>query len=198
MKIVEFRRHSIKKHNGDTSLSAKGYALARLVGERCLRGKKFTAFYTSSVWRTAQTLAAFAEGADDFHLSRVPEIFPLHRDISDKPSAMRLWMGACKTAEQRGEDMFQALLRKEPAAAKRMQQQAARALRSWLAKQPDRCHALVVGHSPFFELIALGLFGLTLPQLQPCDGFRVIEDKKGLRLETADQDPSLNVSALRS
>ncbi len=197
MKIVEFRRHSIKRHNGNTSIGVEGYELARKVGSQCLRGKMFTAFYTSTLWRTIQTLAAFAEGAGDFNIWWAPEVFPLHRLYSDTPAAMQLWDGACKTAEKKGGDMFQALLKKESSAANRLASQTARAFKIWLSKQPNKSNILVVGHSPFSELVALGLFGVTLPQLQPCDGFRIIEDRGVLRLETMDQDSSLNASSLR-
>lgn len=65
MKIIECRRHSIKDGTGGYMVGPKGYAFARRVGEAHLRGRDFSHYYVSTLWRTHQTLAAFAEGAGD-------------------------------------------------------------------------------------------------------------------------------------
>lgn len=62
MKTIEFRRHSIKDGTGNYMIGPNGYAFARRVGERQLRDRGFTHFFVSTLWRTRQTLAAFAEG----------------------------------------------------------------------------------------------------------------------------------------
>lgn len=122
------------------------------------------------------------QGAGDFPVIE-PKIFAPHT-IASSPEGMSLWEGACNRAEHAGLDMLTAALTEEPRIAKDIAQKGAEAFRAWLNELPDGTHALVVGHSPFFELVAYDLFGVTLPQLQPCEGFKIIEKAGKLSLET--------------
>lgn len=115
MKTIEFRRHSIKDGTGGYMIGPQGYAFARRVGEAQLRGRGFRHFFVSSLWRTHQTLAAFAEGAGDFDLKRVPEFDPFFLAAEPEEDAIMLWRGACHIAELAGQDMMSAALEHEKA-----------------------------------------------------------------------------------
>jgi hypothetical protein len=79
--------------------------------------------------------------------------------------------------------MLQAALDEEPDLTNNIASKAATSFQRWIASLPDGSHALVVGHSPFMELIAYGLFGKILKQLQPCEGFRIIEESGELQTD---------------
>lgn len=182
MKTVELRRHSYKTGFGDADLSKKGIAHATQLGWEALHGKGYTHLYVSTLKRTHQTMKAFAQGAGDFP-DVEPEVFPLHVSISQMPEAMQLWTGPCHNAEKRGQDMLQCALEMEHAAATEISRKAAEAFKKWVHSLPDGANALVVGHSPFLEMIALDLFDKRLAQLQPTQGFRVTEEDGQLSLK---------------
>lgn len=169
MKIIELRRHSIKIGPGDTDLSEQGERLARKVGNESLRGKGFTHLFVSTLARTTATLIAFREGAGDFP-DIEPVIFVPHVDVGETDECMKLWQGSCHGAEQRGEDMLVCTLRDEGDLSRKIAGLAAESFKAWAKELPDECHALVVGHSPFLELIILSLFGRQIKQFQPCEG----------------------------
>ncbi|MEI7741471.1 MAG: histidine phosphatase family protein [bacterium] len=182
MKTIELRRHSTKSGPGNHDLSEAGIALAHRIGKEELHGKNFTLLFDSPLKRAKDTLNAFKEGALDFPDVQ-PQLFPPLMEVALQKSAMELWNGVCNHAEERDEDMMQAALENEPALTNTLAKEAAASFLRWIASLPDDTNALVVGHSPFFEMIALGLFDEVLPQLQPCEGFRIIEENGALRLE---------------
>lgn len=195
MKTIEFRRHSIKDGTGNYMLGPEGYAFARRVGERQLRGRGFTHFFVSTLWRTHQTLAAFAEGAGDFDIRRVPEFDPFFMIAEGEEDAIALWHGACRIAELAGQDMMTASLQYEKARVDNVARLVMDAFRTWLAALPDGANVLMVGHSPLSEFVPYGLFGVVLPGLRECNGFRIIEDDAGLRLDAT--APDLDAQPLR-
>ncbi|NQV12585.1 histidine phosphatase family protein [Candidatus Uhrbacteria bacterium] len=183
MKTILLFRHSIKEGTGNRALSSEGIDLARKIGEDRLRGMKFTDFYVSTLERTGATMDAFELGAGDF--PKIDhKVFPPHIEVSESPDAMTLWSGACQTAEEAGVDMMQAVLELEPDLSNKISSLAAKSFTRWVADLPEDSNVLVVGHSPFLELMAFGLFAEQLPQLQPCDSYSIIEDDKELRLNT--------------
>lgn len=182
MKIIELRRHGRKTAPGDAPLSEEGVAHATQMGWEALHGKDFTQFFVSPLVRTTQTLEAFARGAGDFRLQDVA-IFPPHA-VSELPDAMELWNGPCHEAEKRGEDMLTCALASSPQVAKRIADASAKAFRDWIATLPENARVLVVHHSPFLELMVYGLFGVRLPQLQPLEGFRIVERSGNLKRES--------------
>jgi broad specificity phosphatase PhoE len=181
MKIVEFRRHSIKHGPGNTDLSPEGVELAHRIAEEELREKEFSALFESPMKRSQETLRAFAEAAGDFPNTK-PELFPPHMEVSETEEGMKLWSGACNRAEHKGKDMLQGALDDEPELTNEIASKAASSFRRWLSTLPNGTHALVVGHSPFMELIPYGLFNSVLKQLQPCEGFCISEENEELRL----------------
>lgn len=182
MKTVEFRRHSTKIGPGDTDLSPVGVWLAQKVGVFELKNKHFTHLFESPMKRSKETLIAFSESAGDFP-SITPELFSPHMEVSETEEGMYLWSGACHSAELVNGDMMQAVLSQEPERAKVLGYKAATSFKKWLDALPENARALVVGHSPFMELIAFGLFNEVLPQLQPCEGFRMVEEDHQYKLE---------------
>ena len=176
MRLVEIRRHSIKQGSGNADLSPAGFELAQQIGMQQLRGRTFTALFQSPLKRTQETLQAFAQGAGDFPKIE-PLSFPPHLLVSTTAEALALWSGVCHEAEAHGEDMMEAALTKSSLTARSIAYDAAVAFKQWLAEMPNDTQALVVGHSPFIELMMLGLFDRIFPQLSWCEGFRVIEDR---------------------
>lgn len=183
MKIIELRRHSTKSGPGDTDLSSVGIELARKKGAEKLVNKKFTLLYQSPLKRTQDTLKIMKEAAGDFP-DVDPENFLPHMEVSQTEEAMHLWRGACHRAEKIHQDMMSCVLQEEAETAGSIARAGAASFQKWLAALPENTHALVIGHSPFLELIAFGLFGRSLPQLQPCEGFRIIQKRGELYLET--------------
>ncbi|HCC83991.1 TPA: hypothetical protein DEP96_04040 [Candidatus Uhrbacteria bacterium] len=190
MKTIELRRHSIKSGPGDSNLSAEGLELARLVGATALRGRGFTHLLVSSLQRTTDTMLAFAEGAGDFTVTEIGR-FLTDPDVFGTDNALQLWHGVCYQAELNGEDMMTAIMEQDSVEAEHIASNATAQLRLWLNSLPADAQVLVVHHSPSLELIAYGLFGITLPQLQPCDGFRILVDGDNLRPISIADDSSL-------
>jgi len=186
--VFEFRRHSIKDGPARGMIGPRGWRLAREVGRRQLRGKGFTHFFGSTLWRTHQTLAAFDEGAGDFRFKRTPEHAAFYVDL---PGLMELWK-ACADGAKRGIDMLQTALTRDPELADRTAKACAGKFRAWLPSFPDGARALIVGHSPNMELLALGVTGIIMPGLSECQGFRLTVDGGSARLEygSPDHDPS--------
>lgn len=181
MKILQFRRHSIKQGPGDTDLSTEGMALAEEIGRRSLQGQKFNRLFVSSLKRTQDTAIGFARGAGDFPGTPL-ELFQPGDDVGGTEEALGLWSGICNQAEHAGEDMLQAALNKAPTTARAIAVQSAASFKKWIDSLPDETKALVVGHSPFLELMLYGLFEKTLPQLGYCEGFEITETNGELRL----------------
>lgn len=188
MKTIECRRHSVKDGTGGYMLGPKGYAFARRVGEHQLRGRDFSHFYVSTLWRTHQTLAAFAEGAGDFDLKRAPEFDPFFQIAESEEDAIALWHGVCHAAEMAGEDMMAASMRYEKNRVDRIARLVTDAFRAWVAALPEDANVLMVGHSPLLEFVPYGLFGVVLPALRECNGFRIVEEGGELRLDAASAD----------
>lgn len=187
-RTFEFRRHSIKDGPNGVVIGPRGYALARLIGARELRGRGFDGFFVSAYWRTVQTMSAFAEGAEDFALKLQPEIAPIYLAW---PELKPLWR-ACREAELRGEDLLQAALRHDETLTRRAAKTVADRFKQWACSLDDGKNCLIVGHSPYLELIVLGMYGLEMPSLKECQGFRIVFDGRIFELETgmlgADQD----------
>lgn len=181
MKTIYLLRHSTKTSAGDMPLSKAGVDLARKVGHEKLSGKGFTHLFVSPLSRSKDTMKAMSEGARDFPETE-PKIFPPH-SVSATPDGMALWEGACHEAEVVGEDMMLAVLQKDSDRAEQIAKESARAFKQWIQFMPDDFHVLVVHHSPFLELMAYGLFGKILPQLEPCEGFVILEEACRLTLK---------------
>lgn len=109
--------------------------------------------------------------------------------------AIALWHGACRIAELAGQDMMTASLQYEKARVDNVARLVVDAFRTWLAALPDGANVLMVGHSPLSEFVPYGLFGVVLPGLRECNGFRIIEDDAGLRLDAT--APDLDAQPLR-
>lgn len=182
MKVIDLYRHSTKIGTGNTELSPEGIELAKHIGATKLRGNNYTNLFTSPLSRTIETLNAFSVGAGDFN-ARTPQTWPLHTQVSEHTDAMSLWSGICHKAEQEGKDMMRAVLENETNKANFVAKEGARAFKTWEESLPDGARVLVVGHSPFLELIAFGLFEKQLPQLQFCQGFRIESEDGSLKLE---------------
>lgn len=182
MKIVDCYRHSIKTGPGDCDLSDEGFLLAEKIGES-LKNHGYTHLFVSRLHRTRQTLEIFKRVAGDFPDIQ-PEIFTPNTEVAETFLGMELWSGVCNAAERRGEDMFAAALSSAPDAALWIARRGAESFRDWLARLPDNSRSLVIGHSPFLELIILGLFNKKIKALKPCDGFCVTEDNGEFSLKS--------------
>lgn len=181
MKKIYLLRHSTKANTGDSDLSTEGVELARKIGKTKLRGKGFTDLYVSPLSRSGETMKFLMEGARDFP-EQEPKIFPPH-SVSATPDGMALWEGVCHEAEKVSEDMMQAAVKQDAVRAEKIAKDGAAAFRNWIATLPENSNVLVVHHSPFLELIAYGLFEKILPQLQSCEGFKIIEESGVLRIQ---------------
>ena len=181
MKNIQFRRHSIKQGPGDTDLSDEGINLAQKIGKESLSSKNFSAVFVSTLKRTRDTAAEFMRGAGDFPQSPF-QIFQPGVEAGGTVEALKLWSGVCNAAEHADQDMLQEALQKETKSAHKIAMTSAVSFKTWIAALPDGVNALVVGHSPFLELMVYGLFGKALPQLKYCEGFTIIEDKGVLSL----------------
>jgi len=135
-------------------------------------------------------MLAFAEGAGDFTVTEIGR-FLTDPDVFGTDNALQLWHGVCYQAELNGEDMMTAIMEQDSVEAEHIASNATAQLRLWLNSLPADAQVLVVHHSPSLELIAYGLFGITLPQLQPCDGFRILVDGDNLRPISIADDSSL-------
>ena len=186
--VFEFRRHSIKDGPARGMIGPRGWALAREIGRRQLRGRDFTHFFGSTLWRTHQTLAAFDEGAGDFRCKRTPEHAAFYVEL---PGLMELWK-SCAIGAKQGIDMMQTALSRDPELADRTAKACAERFREWLPSFPDGARVLVVGHSPNMELLALGVTGQIMPGLSECRGFRMAVDGGAVQLDydAPDLDPS--------
>lgn len=186
-KTFEFRRHSIKDGATSAMIGPRGYALARAVARRQLRGRGFTDYFVSGLWRTHQTLAAFAEGAGDFRLKYMPRVPPLYDPRAD---VLDLW-AFCREAEKRGEDMAVAARKRDPAKFRLLCGEFAALFTDWAASMPEGCNALIIGHSPQIEMTAMGLFDEEVRGLSECEGVRIkLENFKMLEHRTPDLDPA--------
>lgn len=195
MKTIELRRHSIKSGPGDSNLSQAGIAFAERVGELALRNRNFTHLLVSSLQRTGDTMAAFARGAGDFSMTETG-LFLTNPDVFGTENALQLWHGVCYQAELAGEDMMTAILTQDKTEAERITADATTQFRLWLDSLSVDAQVLVIHHSPSLELLAYGLFGVVLPQLQPCDGFRITIRGEQLTLTSIADDVTLDASAV--
>lgn len=186
--VFEFRRHSIKDGPARGMIGPKGFALAREVGRRQLRGQGFTHFFASALWRTHQTLAAFDEGAGDFQFKITPVQAPIYLGW---PEVIQLWR-ICSDGAKRGEDMLQTALTRDPALASRAAVKISQMFCEWTRSFPDGSRILVVGHSPSMELIPFGLCGDIMPGLKECQGFRIAVDGANFAVDwrSPDLDPA--------
>lgn len=185
---IECRRHSIKLRG---RIGPDGHAFARAVGARQLRGRGFTAFYASHLWRTHQTLAAFDEGAGDFALYFTPVPYEF---FLDWPELRDLWQG-CHAASKRGEDMLLAAFSLDRKLSEHAAKEGARKFRQWVARLPEDAKVLLVGHSPYLELVLYGLTGHVIPALKECQGFRIHEENGTFRADW--ESPDLNPADIR-
>lgn len=181
MRTVELRRHSTKAGYGNASLSLEGVERAERIGLEEMRGKGYTHFFISTLPRTGETLDALRRGAGDF-ADTSPEIFPVGLEVSTGRDGMRLWDGVCAKAEIEGRDKMVAAMTEDTEVAEKVAKAAAASFTAWIATLPEGAHVLVIHHSPFLEMIAYGLFGTTMPELEPCDGFFIIAENGELRL----------------
>lgn len=182
--LVEFRRHSIKDGATTDVIGSKGFELARAVGRTQLRGRRFTHYAVSELWRTGQTMAGFDEGAGDFTLKHGPLTAPFNL----KDARARAIFTGIQPADQAGLDLFQTALALDRKTVDWMARKLAQLFRKW-AGQFGRCdRVLVVNHSPSAEILAYGLTGIIMPSLRECEGFRLRYGPKTVRLEHGSRD----------
>ncbi len=167
---VEFRRHSIRDAVDLGSVSELGMRLARSIGEKRLRGKKFTHFFTSPIWLTQQTLVAFAEGAGDFRLIATPPPAPIYAQQNKK---LRSLLVACRMAELKGKELLPAAFAYDRGTVVSTALLMAQMFSDWMMSLPDGSHVLIVGHSPEMEFIPFGLIDVVIPSLKSCESFRL-------------------------
>ncbi|HBR80919.1 TPA: hypothetical protein DEA21_04775 [Candidatus Uhrbacteria bacterium] len=191
-KLIEIRRHSIKDGLAHGTLGPKGFTLARTVGERQLHGSDFTGFYASRLWRTYQSLVGFGEGAGDFRWYNVP---PQAEIYLNWPELIDLWR-ACHRASTRGEDMLQAAFAHNSELSLKTATEGAKKFLGWTEQLLPDARVLVVGHSPYSELIVYGLTGKNIPALKECQGFRILINDDD-RLEVDWQSPDLDPTNIR-
>ncbi len=185
-RIVEIRRHSIKDGFKHGTIGPMGHALARAVGARQLRGRGFTEYHASLLWRTVQTMAAFGEGAGDFTAYFAPQQPDVYLPW---PELFELWR-TCHAAAKRGEDMVRAALAADRDLSARAASEGSQLFRRWALALPENANALVVGHSPYMELILHGLSDVLIPGLAECQGFRVhVDDDFRPEWESPDLNP---------
>lgn len=168
--IFEFRRHSIKDGPKTGMIGPKGWALAREVGKRHLRGRAYTHFFASPLWRTHQSLAAFDEGAGDFKLRQTPAIAPYLVDTRELHGLGELWM-ACHKGAKQGIDMMETAFETNAVLCERLATLSSRRFREAIPKFKDGSHVLIVGHSPNMELMVKGLTDMRIHGLAECEGF---------------------------
>lgn len=183
----EFRRHSLKDAPGGKRVGPQGMHLARHVGESELRGRSYTHFFTGQ-WRTVQTLVAFDEGAGDFHaLVKTAPTAPFYTFHPDLPDAYRRW----HKIERAGGDMVAHAFSEDPIFAVELAQASKKHFLEWDQTHADKDHILVVGHSPEMEILLYGLTGRMIPQLVPCQGFRILAANEKVTLECVTPPPVL-------
>ncbi len=187
---IEFRRHSIRDGANPQMIGPLGYKLTRLAGEHQLLGKNFSHFFVSPLYRTHQTLAAFAEGAQDFDLKYAPPVAPLNVVSSD---TQILWK-TCWEASKNGVDLMGAAFSTHAEIAEKVAVSMTDLFKTWSSEFADNSRILVVGHSPALELMLYGATGIKIPSLSFCEGFRII--KKGEELQFVHGIPELSSSEL--
>ncbi len=170
MKYIELRRHGHKAGIGNAELSQKGIQAARTLGS--IIGD-FDSVFVSPLSRTGATVNALAEGGASLP---EPKIFPPHTQVSELPEAMALWTGVCHQAERSEEDMLQAALLEKSIVTNNIATLATKAFREFSDALPKNSRTLVIGHSPFLEIIALGVTGKQLKGLDPLEGFSITVD----------------------
>ncbi len=169
----EFRRHSIRDGaaNGEM-IGPRGYRLGRMVGERQLRGKKFSHFFVSRLYRTHQTLAAFAEGAGDFSLAFAPMLAP---PCIVSPDRNELWL-ACLEAQAKGQGKVESVSYNRAEIDEKIGSLMANLFKVWSDSFADGSRVLVIGHYPAIELLLSGVVtDQKIPSLGSCEGFRIIK-----------------------
>lgn len=193
-RTAQLRRHSIKDGVVGGTIGLNGFALSRAVGRKQLRGCKFTHCFASDLWRTHQTLAGFSEGAGDlpiYFTPRQPDIY-----LIEWPELIGLWQ-KCHKAAKRGEDMLQAAFAEDRDLVERAAIAGAQKFRAWVETLPEDANVLVVGHSPYMEILIYGLTGIVIPALKECQGVRVRFDDT-LGTVTVDwQSPDLDPADIR-
>jgi hypothetical protein len=149
-------------------LSKEGFEEARRVGET-MRGREFTHLVLTPYFLTAQTAAAFSEGAGDFTI----------RDVMIEPSLLgdddrvRGWFEA--TAAARAEfgeenDGVEFVKRVRPDFFRFEFLRLQAVMMVFLNRLPEGCNALVVGHSPQTDCAIYGFSGRVIGRLRECEG----------------------------
>jgi hypothetical protein len=188
----EFRRHSIKDGACRGTIGPRGFALAREVGRQQLRGRAFTGFFASALWRTHQTLVAFDEGAGDFNLKKTPPHAPIYLDWPEMEDLWRRYHRDTKSDD----DLLVAALTYDASLTAKASTAVAEKFTQWARSQAADVNILVVGHSPYMELIPYGLWGLQIPSLKECQGFRIFSTDGGAyRIDW--QSPNLDPADIR-
>jgi len=157
MRKIEMRRHALKG-TGTTKemLSSEGIAQAKRIGAEQMKGKGYTDVATSFYFRTAQTAAAFAEGAGDFAATNHATLDALFTKRLDELVAYHKEHGSVVKPEH-------PLIKEESA-------RMAREFTAWLDTLPADAHVLAVGHSPLVEMLVYGLTSQVLEPLKECEG----------------------------
>ncbi|MEK7545774.1 MAG: hypothetical protein AAB554_01700 [Patescibacteria group bacterium] len=199
IRSFEFRRHSIKDGPGNRTLGPRGFALARAVGKRQLRGRGFTDCFATNFWRTVQTLVAFDEGAGGVGgITWMPDVPPIYAG-HDRPD-VRAMFRECRAAEIDGRKMLDTALALHPDLCHEIGIAMKSAFLDWNDALPDDANVLIVGHSPSLEFLARA-FSIPIGSLRECQGFRLHVEDMGPRHWSATSDhisSDLDPSAIRA
>ena len=159
--LIELRRHSVRAPGSDC-LSPEGIALAKMVGGLCCQGKGYTLIAGTTLFRTAQTAAALAEGAGDFSVTELRQFRTLN--------TWRDWQSYFKEND--------CVIVPEEPLIKAESRRMALDLIDELDGLPDSTHLLAIGHTPLIECLIFGLFNRVTPPLRELDGV-IIEYEGG-------------------
>lgn len=167
MKRLEFRRHGLKGTGIYSEvLSLEGLEQARKIGES-MNGRGFTHIVLTPFFRTAQTAAAFAEGAGDFKAAEMliePALSgPRYND----------WVVATRVTRERfgpGKESLENIRKVLPDLVESETLRLWPAITSLIDRLPNGCNVLVVGHLHIIECTILCLTGKVFGPLKECEG----------------------------
>ncbi|MDQ7814480.1 MAG: hypothetical protein RDU25_01590 [Patescibacteria group bacterium] len=173
--LIELRRHSLKGiGNQKDVLSPEGIGLARRVGKEQMHGRGYTHIAMTSLFRTAQTACAFAEGAGDF--SGIT-LFLLEALNSRRMAEWRAYFQKHDVTLVTEDDLI-------ITESGRMAVQFNDICFGLFAANP---HLLCIGHTPFIECLVYGLTDKVVDPLKECEGvildfdgrvFALVEEKR--------------------
>jgi broad specificity phosphatase PhoE len=170
VRALELRRHAPRDPDAD-ALSERGRALALHVGKNLPGG--YTAVFTSSARRAAETAAWFLRGLGQQLPAEHGVAEGLSSPVEDR------WRAAAKKA---GTGRIDAVREHDPELVDEESARLAEAARGLLAELPDGARGLAIGHSPLIEAAAFGLTGQVIEPLAECEGILLEDDADRVRL----------------